>query len=242
MRTHRTPRARHRRPLRALAAASAVSVLLSGCGLVGIRTSDEPGAPLGIAVAPTQGPAPEPTETGPQIPEGWKMHRADFAGECASRLEVALPPNAKPAPGSERGRYIFYTFGSPDEQMTTHITCEESFRQSPQEELQFKKEYEFDYGDTNGKKLADRDIRVKNGAGWAYKSELGASAIQFLGTDAESGYGFTVHASHQAEGRMETVSVNTAAGDENPATVETAEKIVQHVFLEHEQFIIPDWQ
>ncbi|MCT1691719.1 hypothetical protein M3B11_12325 [Brevibacterium sp. p3-SID960] len=242
MRTHPTPRARHSRALRALAAAGAI-LTLTGCGLVGIRTSDEPGGPLGVAIAPTQGPEPEPTETGPQIPEGWELHRADFAGECNSRLEVALPPSVKATPGTERGAFIYFTFGSPHDKMVMNISCNESFRQSPVEELQFEKEYEFSYGDST--KLADRDVRVDNGAGWAYKAEVNEKSslmIGLVGGSAAKGYAFAVYAAQQAEGRMETISVTTVALEDSPEAVEAAEEITQNVYVDKQLLIIPDWQ
>ena len=54
----------------AAVAASAAVLLVSGCGLVGVRISDEAGAPLRVGAQPTMGPEPEPTETADPALEG----------------------------------------------------------------------------------------------------------------------------------------------------------------------------
>lgn len=241
MTQHLAPRARYRSILRAGAAMSAVA-LLAGCGLVGIRTSDESGAPVGIAVAPTQGPEPEPTETGPQIPEGWTLEKLDLGGECGTRVDVALPPSAEMDTSAVVLSSIYINFEEPHEQMAMRVSCDPAFQPTAAESIAFHKEYEFSYGDAT--RIADRDIQVPGGSGWAYKAEAGPTEPMMigLGSGSDKGSSYNVYAVRQADGQLEDVKVTVLAVQGSPEAEQAAQTINQHIFIDEVHLTVPNWQ
>ncbi|SMY12085.1 hypothetical protein [Brevibacterium jeotgali] len=151
------------------AASAALMLIVSGCGLVGVRLSDEAGGPLRVGAQPSMGPEPEPTETLDPALVDHTLQHVTFTDRCPARVSIHVPSrwtgnatdtsfNARPADSGLDGPRL-------------SVFCSESFSESASESVSSLQSYQFsDSATTIG---AERTGQAGPGYFWTYEAELG---------------------------------------------------------------------
>ncbi|WP_019159711.1 hypothetical protein [Brevibacterium senegalense] len=151
-------------------AAAAAVLLVSGCGLVGVRLSDEAGAPLRVGAQPTMGPEPEPTETTDPALEGMELKNVTFSGDCPARVGLYLPDDwTSNSTGSSFA--AFPTTGGFDGPRLS-VLCSDAFADSASASVSSTQEYQFTDDETQV--VAEHMGQVGPGYSWVYEANLGS--------------------------------------------------------------------
>lgn len=168
------------RPVRA-AAVAALIIAVSGCGLVGVRLSDEAGAPLRVDAQPTMGPEPEPTQTQDPALADQTLEHLRFSGSCPARATIHVPQgwtgnaaatsfNALPAAGGLEGPRL-------------SVSCSDTYGSSASDAVAGSQRYQFTDPDTTV--VAEHTGQAGPGYFWTFQADLGAD--ETLGANGESG-------------------------------------------------------
>lgn len=151
-------------------AAAAAVLLVSGCGLVGVRLSDEAGAPLRVGAQPTMGPEPQPTETADPALEGMTQQNITFSGDCPARVGLYLPDDwTSNSTGSSFA--AFPTTGGFDGPRLS-VLCSDAFADSASASVSSTQEYQFTDDETQV--VAEHMGQVGPGYSWVYEANLGS--------------------------------------------------------------------
>lgn len=152
-----------------MAASATLALVVSGCGLVGVRVSDEAGAPLRIGAQQTMGPEPEPTETQDPALADQALQHLNFSGNCPARATIHVPNawtgnlaatsfNARPSAGGFDGPRL-------------SVYCSEAFGSSASDAVASSQRYQFT--DSATTVLAERTGQAGTGYFWTFEADLG---------------------------------------------------------------------
>ncbi len=151
-------------------------LVVSGCGLVGVRVSDEAGGPLRIGAQPTMGPEPEPTETLDPALADHTLQNVPFTGDCPARVAIHVPDdwtgnatatsfNAQPSDAGFDGARL-------------SVYCSEAYSESASEAVSSSQSYMF--SDSTTTVGAERTGQTGPGYFWTYEAELGPEEAFYL--------------------------------------------------------------
>jgi len=167
----------HRRRSAVAAASAALAVLVGGCGLVGVRVSDEPGGPLRVGAQETMGPEPEPTETIDPALSDHSLQNVTFTGRCPARVAIHVPEE-----WTGNASATSFSAGPPDAGLNSarlSVYCSEGFSETASETVSNAKQYQFSDSDTTIG--AERTGQAGPGYFWTYAAELGEEEAWNLG-------------------------------------------------------------
>lgn len=224
-----------RQVLHAVAGVVLVGVV-SGCGLVGVRLSDEAGAPLRLGAQPTMGPEPEPTETQDPALADQSLEHLTFSGNCPARVTIHVPQgwtgnlaatsyNALPAAGGFDGPRL-------------SVSCSEAYGSSASDAVASSQRYQFTDSDTTV--LAERTGQAGPGYFWTYQADLGAN--ETLGTGGESGTSaIGSNVAYPIAGKVYEIRFIYYFSTDDSATRDLAAASIANVTVEGTSIGAPTW-
>lgn len=233
--TPRGPRRRFR--WGAAVAASAAVVLVSGCGLVGVRISDEAGAPLRVGAQPTMGPEPEPTETVDPALTGMTQQNLTFTADCPARVGVHVPNDwTSNATGSSFA--AFPTSGGFDGPRLS-VMCSSGFASTPSESVSSTQKYQF--SDPTTEVVAEHTGQVGPGYSWVYEANLGPEeTMSSFSDEATSAVGASI--SYPISGKLYDVTATYYYTTGDTKVRDQAVASLSHLTIEGTRVSSPaDW-
>jgi hypothetical protein len=227
-----------RRSLLSVAAAAVTALLLSGCGAFQVRTAEQSGAPIGFGVASTAGPAPTPTETGPQLPEGYTQHRIDFGGECPVPVVVAVPEGweASLDPGAFQ-QLLPQDTSLGREGPTINVNCREAFLDKTAIDVVNTSE-EFSFTEPGSKIIAERKTQLGNGYSWGFQAELAPTEI-LAGGRPQVMYGAEIGYSYQ--GKLYQITYHASSLRDDAEGLAGLRGAADHVEVDGLPVTMPQW-
>lgn len=226
------------------AGALALTVLLSGCSVLQIRTEDKDSGPVRVGVQKTAGPEPtgEPTEAG--IPEGMKKESVTLGDTCPVTVSFALGDSWTDS-GSSTDK--FHVFRRADDSTSSEdstssdvfqISCNDEFSDSAQEVVDQKRRYSFSKQDSEV--LAESTGSLSAGKYWSYQAELGATEI--LAIDQQPTIAYGVQTGYKVNGRLVSLTIEMRALKSNAEAAEEFEKILPTVTIDGEKVPSPSFR
>lgn len=219
------------------AAASAGILLLSACGVVGIRTSNEAGGPVGVGVQETAGPSPTPTETEDPVPEGVTVTGVDFGADCPVDMKVGLPDGWTfvSTPGQYQSAF--------DSAATTSgplvsVTCREPYSTGSASEIIGSAE-EYAFNEPGTSVVAERKGQFGNGYYWSYQADLDPAEIFAVESKQSTYYGAEI--AYSIQGKIYQVSYGAVAASDDTETVEALGAAASVIELEGIPLTMPEW-
>lgn len=225
--SRQAPRARRARGTRAAATAAAALLLLSGCGLVGVRIAEGPGGPVRVGAQPTMGPEPEPTETADPRLDGMTVQRLNLSGDCPVRVALHVPDDWT---GNLSGSsYSAFPASSGFDGPRLSVYCTESYSDSASEAVSSQKQYRFSEEDTE--LVAERTGQTGPGYYWTYEANLGAEeAFSALSDVPTTAVGSLV--SYPVAGKIYDVTVMYALPTDDADLMPAVQAAVAHLEVE----------
>jgi hypothetical protein len=220
------------------AGALALTVLLSGCSVLQIRTEDKASGPVKVGVQKTAGPEPKgkPTEDG--IPEGMKKQTITLGDKCPVTVTFALGDDWDNSSGSTDN---FHTFHRGEDSLTSDvilINCNDEYGDSAQEVIDQKRKFTFTKQDSQV--LSERTGSLSAGAYWSYQAELGPTEIMAINQKPTTAYG--VQTGYKFNGRLVNLSIEMRSLKSNAEAAEDFKKILPTVTIDGEKVPAPSFR
>lgn len=226
------------RSLRTVAAGAVLSLLLSGCSVLQIRTEDKDAAPVRVGVDETAGPEPTEKPTDAGIPEGMSKQTVTLGDTCPADVTLALGDDWK-AGGADTERFsIFTRAGSGLDSDVIIIDCAEEFNDSAQAVVDSKRRYAF--GEQDSQVLAERVGALSAGSYWSYQGELGPTEILAINQKPTVSYG--VETALKLNGRLVSIGVDMRTPKTNTKAAEEFKKILPTVTINGEKIPAPSFR
>lgn len=216
------------------AASAALMLVVSGCGLVGVRVSDEAGGPLRVGAQPTMGPEPEPTETLDPALADHTLQNVTFTGGCPARVSIHVPSS-----WTGNASATSFNAGPSDSGLDgarLSVYCSEAFSESASESVSTSQNYQFsDSATTIG---AERTGQAGPGYFWTYEAELGSEEAWNL-DGPTSAVGSVV--GYPIAGKVYQIQFNYYFPTDDAATRELATASIANLTVEGTQIGAPQW-
>lgn len=216
------------------AASAALMLIVSGCGLVGVRLSEEAGGPLRVGAQPTMGPEPEPTETLDPALADHTLQNVTFTDGCPARVSIHVPSqwtgnasatsfNARPSDSGLDGARL-------------SVFCSEAFSESASETVSSLQSYQFsDSATTIG---AERTGQAGPGYFWTYEAELGPEEAWYL-DGPTSAVGSVV--GYPIAGKVYQIQFNYYFATDDEEARELATASIANLTVEGSRIGAPQW-
>lgn len=221
----------------AAAGTLALTVLLSGCSVLQIRTEDKSAGPVRIGVEETAGPEPtgKPTEAG--IPEGMTKTSVTFGSSCPVELTFAIGDDWRDSTGSTEQFHVFNHGEDTTRGDTILVNCTDEYGDSAQEVVDQKRRYNFSEQDSQV--LAEQTGSLAAGEFWSYQGELGPTEI--LAINNEPTYAFGVQTGYKINGRLVNLSIEMRTPKTNTEVAEDFKKMLPTVTIDGEKVPSPSF-
>lgn len=158
------------------AASAAVMLIVSGCGLIGVRVSDEAGGPLRIGAQPTMGPEPDPTETLDPALADHTLQNVRFTDGCPARVSIHVPTDWTGNASASSFNARPSDSGLDDARLSVY--CSEAYSGSASESVASMQSYQFT--DSATTISAERTGQAGPGYFWTYEAELGPEEAFYI--------------------------------------------------------------
>jgi hypothetical protein len=227
-----------RRRRGAAAGALALTVLLSGCSVLQIRTEAKDSGPVKVGVHKTAGqePTEKPTDAG--LPDGMTKKTVNLGKECPVEVTFALGDDWNDGAGdSDRFRVFSRGTDSRDSDVLI-VNCSEDFGGSAQAIIDSKQKYTFD--EAGSQLLSETSGSLKAGVYWSYQGELGESEILAINGEPTLMYG--VDAGVKINGRLVNLSVEMRTLKTKTEAAEDFEKMLPTVTIDGQRVPAPSFR
>lgn len=220
------------------AGALALTVLLSGCSVLQIRTEDTSSGPVRVGVQKTAGsePTSKPTEGG--IPEGMKKETVTLGGTCPVEVSFALGDDWTGSTGSTDQFHIYSRSDGSTSSDVFMISCNDEYSDSAQEVVDQKRKFSFSKQDSQV--LAERTGSLSAGEYWSYQAVLGATEI--LAIDQQPTMAYGVQTGYKINGRLVSLTIEMRTLKSNTEADEEFRKILPTVSIDGEKVPAPSFR
>ncbi|WP_228282511.1 hypothetical protein [Brevibacterium atlanticum] len=221
-----------------VAGALALTVLLSGCSVLQIRTEDKSSGPVRVGVQKTAGSEPtgEPTDGG--IPEGMKKETVTLGDTCPVNVSFAIGDNWTGSTGSTDQFRVYARSDDSTHSDVFMINCTDEYGDSAQEVVDRKRKFGFSKQDSQV--LAERTGSLSAGEYWSYQAELGATEI--LAIDQQPTIAYGVQVGYKINGRLVSLIIEMRAQKSNTEADEEFRKILPTVVIDGEKVPAPSFR
>lgn len=215
-------------PLRLAAAGTlALTVLLSGCSVLQIRTEDKDAGPVRVGVQKTPGPEPTDKPTDAGIPEGMSKKTISLGDSCPVTISFALGDDwTGGAEDTDKFR-VFHRGSDSRDSDVILINCSEDFGGSAQAIIDSKRKYTFD--GKGSQVLSETTGSLNAGEYWSFQGELGSSEILAINSQPTLMYG--VQTGYTINGRLVNLSIEMRAVKEHAKADEDFKKMLPTVTI-----------
>lgn len=218
-----------------VATASAAAVLIvSGCGLVGVRVSDEAGGPLRVGAQPTMGPEPEPTESLDPALADHTLQNVRFTDGCPARVAIHVPSDW--TGNASATSYNARPSDSGLDAARLSVFCSEAFSESASEAVSSLQNYQF--SDSATTIDAERTGQAGPGYFWTYEAELGPEEAWNL-DGPTSAVGSVV--GYPIAGKVYQIQFNYYFAADDAAARELATASIANLTVEGSEIGAPQW-
>lgn len=226
---------RHAAKVRTVVAGAAlVSLVLSGCSALQIRTAERDSGPVRVAVEEKAGENPTTAPPDDGIPEGMKEASVNLGAECPVDVSVAMTDDWSEGSASED----FHTFSRgtsiTDSDMIL-INCTQSYGESPQAIVDAKKKYAF--SEPKSTVTAQRTGSLAAGSYWTYQGVLGPTEIFAINQKSTVMYGARI--GYKVNGRVVDIGVEMRALESDTDAAEEFKKMLPTVTIDDEKVPAP---
>lgn len=187
---------------RALIASLSVGVLLlSGCSVLQVRTSDSSSGPLTVAVEDAPGATPTTTPEN-TLPEGMEEVSLNLGETCPVTVRFAMGSGWTKS--SSNDAFIVFSRGDTiADGDVIIVSCSEAFDDTPEEVVTSKKKYAFSKPKSGV--LAERVGAFGAGYYWTFQGDLGPSEIFAIGQKPTAMFGADM--GYTVNGRLVEINV-----------------------------------
>ncbi|UVI35885.1 hypothetical protein [Brevibacterium spongiae] len=226
------------RSLRTVAAGAVLSLLLSGCSVLQIRTEDKDAGPIRVGVDETAGPEPTEKPTDAGIPEGMSKQTVNLGDTCPVDVSFALGDDWTAGAGDTERFSSFSRGQSSLDSDVIVVDCAEEFDDSAQSVVDTKRKFAF--GEQDSQVLAERVGALSAGSYWSYQGELGPTEILAINQQATVFYG--VETAFKLNGRLVSVAVGMRTPKTNAEAAEDFKKMLPTVTINGEKIPAPSFR
>lgn len=222
-----------RRGALAVGAASA-AVMLTGCGLVGVRVATGDGGPVRISAQTTQGPEPVVEETEGPSTEGMEQLSLSLGSSCPARVSLYAPEDWTGS--TSGGSYYGMPVDAGIDAAGVSVYCTTSFGDSAAEGVDSSRSYQFSDRDTEI--VVEKTSPAGEGYYWAYQAELGEEEPLYKG-EPTTVMGVIAH--YPVSGQLYQVNVTFSFASDDQQTREYAAASLSHLTVEGASIAAPAW-
>ncbi|WP_343071809.1 hypothetical protein [Brevibacterium renqingii] len=222
----------------AAAGALALSVVLSGCSVLQIRTEDKDAGPVRVALEETAGPEPtgEPTDAG--VPEGMSRKTLNLGDTCPVKISFAVGEGWTEGSGSTDRIHVFTRGTDSTDSDVVLVSCTDEYGGSPQEVVDSKRRYTFSEQDSQV--LSERTGSLDAGEYWSFQGELGPTEI--LAIDSEPTLMYGVQTGYKLNGRLVNLSIEMRTPKADAKTAEEFETMLPTVTIDDQRVPAPSFR
>lgn len=213
---------------RALIASLSVSaLLLSGCSVLQIHTTDKSSGPLTVAVQDEPGD-PTPTKSpGTALPEGMEEVSLNLGETCPVTLRFAMGSGWTKS-SSNDAFIVFSRGGSIAEDDTIIVSCSDAYYDTAEDVVTSKKKYAFSKPKSGV--LAERVGAFGAGDHWTFQGDLGPSEIFAIGQKPTAMFGADM--GYNVNGRLLEIDVEMRALKTKATTIDEYKKMLPTVSVD----------
>lgn len=218
-----------------LAGAALLSVVLSGCSVLQIRTAERDSGPVHVAVKdqPGQNPTTAPPED--EIPAGMQKQTVHLGAECPVDISLAMADDWKGGASVSEDLQSFSRGTSVVDNDMILITCSQGYDESPQSVVDAKKKYTF--SESGSEMTSQRTGSLSAGSFWSFQGTLGPSEIYAINKEPTAMYG--VRIGYRINGRLVDIGVEMRSLETDTAAAEDFKKMLPTVEIEGEKIPAP---
>ncbi|WP_350269903.1 hypothetical protein AAFP32_15480 [Brevibacterium sp. CBA3109] len=209
--------------------AALLSLALSGCSALQIRTAERDSGPVSVAVHEKAGENPTTPPPDDGIPDGMKEVSVNLGAECPVDVSVAMTDDWSEASASEE----FHSFSrgtSIADNDTILITCTKGYDESPQSIVDAKKKYTFSEPDSSV--ISQRTGSLAAGSYWSFQGVLGPTEIFAINQEPTVMYGARI--GYKTNGRLVDIGVEMRALESDTEAAEEFKKMLPTVTIDDE--------
>ncbi|MDN5807657.1 MAG: hypothetical protein L0H52_10835 [Brevibacterium sp.] len=198
----------------ALAGTALLSLVLSGCSALQIRTAERDSGPVHVAVQATAGENPTTAPPDEEIPAGMQTVSVNLGADCPVDVSVAMTDDWEEGSGTDEFHSFTRGTSAADNDVVT-IVCTQGYDESPQSVVDAKKKYSFTEQDSSV--ISQRTGSLAAGTYWSFQGVLGPSEILAINQEPTVVYGARI--GYKTNGRLVEIGVEMRAleGDKEAA-------------------------
>lgn len=211
-----------------------LSLALSGCSALQIRTAERDSGPVRVAVQKKAGENPTTAPPDDGIPDGMKKVSVNLGAECP--VDVSLAMTDDWLEGSATDDFRTYSRGtSIADSDVILITCSKGYDESPQSIVDVRKKYTF--SEQGSSVVSQRTGTLAAGYYWSFQGVLGSKEIFAINQKPTVMYGDRI--GYKTNGRLVEISVEMRALETNTDAAEQFKKMLPTVTLDDEKIPAP---
>lgn len=219
-----------------IASLSVGALVLSGCSVLQIRTTDTSSRPLTVAVKdePGDAPTPEPEAT---LPEGMEEVSLNLGTTCPVTVRFAM--GAGWTKNSSNDAFIVFSRGnSIAEGDVIIVSCSDAFDDTAEDVVSSKKKYAFSKPESGV--LAERIGDFGAGYYWTFQGDLGPSEIFAIGQKPTAMFGADM--GYNVNGRLVAIDVEMRALKTNAMAIGEFKEMLPTVSVDGAKVATPTFK
>lgn len=226
---------RHAAKVRTVVAGAALlSLVISGCSALQIRTAERDSGPVRVAVKKNVGENPTTAPADDGIPDGMKKVSRNLGAECPVDVSIAMTDGW--SEGSSGDEFHSFSRGeTPIESDSVLITCSKGYEDSPQSIVDAKKKFTF--SEPKSTVTAQRTGNLAAGYYWTFQGELGPQEIVAINKKQTVMYGARI--GYKTNGRVVEIGVEMRSLKSNTEAAEEFKQMLPTLTIDDEKVPAP---
>lgn len=217
-----------------VAGAALLSLVLSGCSALQIRTAERDSGPVRVAVEKNAGEDPTTTPPDDGIPDGMKKVTVNLGAECPVDVSVAMTDDW--SEGSANDDFHSFSRGATvTESDMILINCSKGYDASPQAVVDAKKKFAF--SEPESTVTTQRTGSLAAGSYWTYQGVLGPKEIFAINKEPTVMYGARI--GYKTNGRVVDIGVEMRALESDTDAAEEFKQMLPTVTIDDEKVPAP---
>lgn len=220
-----------------VAGTALLSLLLSGCSVLQIRTAERDSGPVRVAVQEEAGKNPTTAPADDGVPEGMSTTSVSLGAECPVEVSLAMADGWSQGSGTES--FHGFTRGtSVADRDVVMISCTQSYDASPRSVVETKKKFAF--SEQGSTVASQRTGTLGAGYFWSFQGRLGPSEIMAIDKQPTTVYGTRI--GYKADGRLVEIGIEMRALESDTEAAEEFEKMLPTVSVDGEKIPAPRFE
>nr|WP_209044079.1 hypothetical protein [Brevibacterium marinum] len=211
-----------------------LSLLLSGCSVLQIRTAERDSGPVRVAVQEEAGEDPTTAPADDGAPEGMTPESVSLGTECPVEVGLAMADGWSEGTGTD-GFHSFTRGTSVADRDVVVISCTQSYEDSPRSVVEAKKKFAF--SEQGSTVASQRTGTLGAGYFWSFQGLLGPSEIMAIDKQPTLMYGTRI--GYRANGRLVEIGIEMRALESEKEAAEEFEKMLPTVSVDGETIPAP---